>query len=162
MTDHKFTDDELQRCIECCIKGKVWGDCKKLNCPAIRKQGCHFYLRTDDDYENTIYIEILKDALALINRQKAEIESLQAVHADMTESLRLAAEANKDMQAEIAEYQKHIDNDIIYVNRVKAEAIKDFAQRLKSNLGRIPQYHFTRSEVEWSINTLVKEMTEGK
>lgn len=32
---------------------------------------------------------------------KAEIERLNAVHADMTESLHLAAEANKDMQVEL-------------------------------------------------------------
>lgn len=153
MTDHKFTDEELQRCIECCIKGKVWGDCKKLNCPAIRKQGCHFYLRTDDDYENTIYIEILKDALALINRQKAQIESLQAVHADMTESLRLAAEANKDMQAEIKKLKgsrnrwKQIATDFDKASRETEKEI----ERLYKEIERISKM---------TVETNVKEMTE--
>jgi hypothetical protein len=47
-----------------------------------------------------------------------------------------------------------------YYNAGRTEAIKEFAQRLKSDLGRIPQHQFTRSQVEWSINTFVKEMTE--
>lgn len=37
----------------------------------------------------------------LANRQEGEVARLQSVNADMQESLRLAAEANKDMQAEI-------------------------------------------------------------
>ena len=49
MTDHKFTDEELQKCMECCIKTESWGDCEKWGCPATTKQGCRFYLRTDDD-----------------------------------------------------------------------------------------------------------------
>ncbi len=164
MTDQKFTDDELQRCIECCIKGKVWGDCKKLNCPAIRKQGCHFYLRTDDDYENTIYIEILKDALALINRQKAEIERLNAVHADMTESLRLAAEANKDMQAEIEAQEEEYADLLGQRNAVemmldisRAEAIKEFADKV---IDLIYGADDINAVSEWQIRNLVKEMTE--
>ena len=56
-------------------------------------------------------------------------------------------------QAEIAEYQKHIDNDIIYVKRVKSEAIKEFAERLKV-------LNKTRM-ILWDehIDNLVKEMT---
>ena len=72
-----MTDNEIIKALECCIKAETWGDCEKMGCPASTKQGCHFYLRTDDDYENTIYIEIFKDALDLINRQKAEIEALK-------------------------------------------------------------------------------------
>ena len=69
-----MTDNEIIKALECCIKAETRGDCEEMGCPASTKQGCQFYLRTDDDYENTIYIEILKDALDLINRQKAEIE----------------------------------------------------------------------------------------
>ncbi len=187
MTDHKFTDEEIIKALEICAKSKCWGDCKDMVCPAAKKQGCYFYLRTDEDYEGVIQDEMIKDALALINRQKAEIERLQAIHADMTESLRLAAEANKDMSVEldamrgaansykmhyeeaerkykiaVAEREANVEGFIETLKTIKSEAIKDFAERLKSDLGRIPQYQFTRSQVEWSINTLVKEMTEGK
>jgi hypothetical protein len=66
-------------------------------------------------------------------------------------------------RAEIAEYQKHIDNDIIYVKRVKAEAIKEFTQRLKEYstetiIGGKYKFQVVTTKC---IDNLVKEMTEG-
>jgi hypothetical protein len=76
-----------------------------------------------------------------------------------------AASIIKCQKAEIAEYQKHIDNDIIYVNRVKAEAIKEFAEcakkRFSEKLGSVNESFFSYS-VQREIDTLVKEMTETK
>lgn len=89
---------------------------------------------TECPYKGITKCSVEADALDLINRQ----------------------------QAEIAEYQKHIDNDIIYVKRVKSEAIKEFAERLKKRKhsnsldGRI--VFFDVVEVD-DIDTLVKEMT---
>lgn len=104
MSDRKFTDDEVIKALECCIKAETWGDCEALRCPASTKQGCYFYLRTDDDYENTIYVEMFKDALDLINRQKAEIErlryNLEAVleeRADHTEAIKEFADKVIDL-----------------------------------------------------------------
>ncbi len=77
MTDHKFTNEELQKCIECCIKAETWGDCEQMRCPASTKQGCRFYLRTDEEYENTIYKEILKDVLGVMKKQKTEWISVE-------------------------------------------------------------------------------------
>ncbi|MBO5715240.1 MAG: hypothetical protein J6S23_02460 [Clostridia bacterium] len=109
MTDHKFTDEQIIKALEVCAKNTVG------------REGYFTYQGIPLRY-------LCEDALALINRQKAEIERIER-HTEMYHELR-------------------------------AEAIKEFAERLKSDLGRIPQYHFTRSEVEWSINTLEKEMTE--
>lgn len=79
-------------------------------------------------------------------------------------------------KAEIAEYQKHIDQDIIYQKAVEVEAIKGFAERLKEapiKMG-IPLLGLqTKSEIEEyfngillqfrdAIDDLVKEMTEEK
>lgn len=50
--------------------------------------------------------KVCEDALSIINRQKAEI----------------------------AEYQKHIDQDIIYQKAVEVEAIKGFAEKLKEDV----------------------------
>lgn len=77
-----------------------------------------------------------KVALEVINRQKAEIE-------EKSKNITFAAK------------------ELIRLDRERSEVIKEFAERLKSDLGRIPQHQFTRSQVEWSINTFVKEMTEG-
>lgn len=162
MTDHKFTDDDVIKALECCrtIDGN---DCK--NCAYRRKVygigngGC-----TND---------LVGDALALINRQKAENERLNTVHADMIESLRLAAEANKDMQAEVErleelaaekqnlteQWKNKVGELLAEKQIIEAEAIKEFAQRLKAESilrsGCVPWY-----DIQETIDTLVKEMME--
>jgi hypothetical protein len=70
--------EEIIKALECCIKAETWGDCADSGCPACQKQGCYFYLRTDEDNENTIYIEIFKDVLALIKELTEENERLGA------------------------------------------------------------------------------------
>jgi hypothetical protein len=48
------------------------------------------------------------------------------------------------------------------IGDIRAEAIKEFAERLKYKTCCIPQCHFTYAEVEFKIDNLVKEMTEDK
>ena len=210
MTDHKFTDDEIIKALECCVNND---SCKE--CPINPNHGNYGYCTN----------LALTHALALINRQKveieatekecadllgqrnavemmldranyncekadekieylksenarlitsnsqlearvcedrAEIEMLNAVHADMTESLRLAAEANKDMQAELEDLR-----EIVFMDRseaiknLKAETIKEFAQRLKKR-ARMPLGTLYGGMVYLKdIDNLVKIMTEG-
>ena len=82
MTNRNFTDEEIRKALVCCASY----DCTA--CPL---------------YSPTINCVILlpEKALELVDRQRAEIERLNAVYADGLETLRLAAEANKDMQAEV-------------------------------------------------------------
>lgn len=160
MTDHKFTDDEIIKALECCLNGNVYKSAVEIcsPCPFFHDGNCTDLLK--------------QNALALINRQKAEIESLQTVHADMTESLRLAAEANKDMQAEIESLKDGWD--YIPANAARAlkehavaEAIKEFAERLvaiyeNDKTYDRPNAHTLVVTVFRNIDTLVKEMTETK
>ena len=81
MTDHKFTDDDVIKALECHIKRQCWNDCPNatekrqlLNKPCSQM--------------------IAEDALALINRQKVEIESLKIANEKMYG-------ANKGQEAEI-------------------------------------------------------------
>lgn len=57
MTEHKFTDEEIIRALECCANGEC-DECIYYDCSP-----CKEYLNNA--------------ALDLINRQKAEIERLQ-------------------------------------------------------------------------------------
>lgn len=59
MTDHKFTDDEIIKALECCSSNNN-SNCKE--CP-YDDMGCEFE----------------RDALALINRQKAKIADLRYI-----------------------------------------------------------------------------------
>jgi hypothetical protein len=161
MTDHKLTDDEIIKGFELCFTPKGTKDtCTK----------CPFH-----EFRALCKVERDRAALALINRQKveieslkianekmysankeqeAEIESLNAIHADMTESLRLAAEANKDMQAEINKLKgsrnrwKQIATDFDKASRETEKEI----ERLYKEIERISKM---------TVETNVKEMTEG-
>lgn len=60
MTEHKFTDEEVIKALECCANA----DC--LNCP-----------RWSEDWSSGMCADFLPSVLAIINHQKAEIERLQ-------------------------------------------------------------------------------------
>lgn len=62
-----MTDNEIIKALECCIDSSHFGDCFELGCPMASADGC-------DSYEDN---KLLKSALDLINRQKAEIERLE-------------------------------------------------------------------------------------
>jgi hypothetical protein len=141
MTDHKFTDEEVIKALEVCQKAKSLYDCEKMGCPAITQQGCRFYLRTDEDYEGVVQDEMLKDALDLINRQKAEIEELNT-------NLALAFDNAKNNTIER-----------IREHTIRFVAINEFAERLKAGLIEGGIYPVL---VKNTINKVLKEMTEDK
>ena len=111
-----MTDNEIIKALKCCVKAQTLGDCRKLRCPASTLYGCQFYLRTDNDYENAMYTEIMKDALDLINHQKAEVERLK----ENNEALNSAVSSALDIVN--SNYQNG-----------RADAIKEFVERLKAN-----------------------------
>ena len=132
MTEHKYTDDEIIRALECCV---TIGGCD--NCPFYNNASCGINLR--------------RYARALINRQKAEVKRLEKQNAEM-------------LISETAEF--HIPMEIAFRARtahpifreIKAEAIKEFAERLKEKI-RVMDRIIIYGE---DIDNLVKEMTEGK
>ncbi|MBQ8893388.1 MAG: hypothetical protein IJ043_03155 [Clostridia bacterium] len=98
-----MTDNEIVKALECCANNPNDCICTESKCPLFG-QKC---------------IDILsKDALDLINRQKAEIERLKSGCKKLVEKQNLYKE---NIQA-TREYQ---------IEQAKAEAIKEFAERLK-------------------------------
>ncbi len=124
-----MTDNEIIKALECCSKNPNDSVCYESKCPLFG-QKC---------------IDVLpKNALSLINRQKTEIKSLQ----ERDVILRGTVDCQK---AKIDELES---NDY----KLKAEAIKEFAERLKDM-----HKHNTTSVVSLvtvfdNINSLVKEM----
>ncbi|MBQ8540552.1 MAG: hypothetical protein IJ435_03650 [Clostridia bacterium] len=85
-----------------------------------------------------------KNALDLINRQKAEIERLQLEVEAVNELINpLPFKSNFDKAIETA----------------KAEAIKEFAERLKRNIGFL---ELPNVVVRGHIDNIIKELTEEK
>ena len=167
MTDKKFTDDEIIKALEVCVRND---SCKE--CPINPNHGNYGYCTN----------LALTYALYLINRQKAEIEKLEkldelaersieastAVINDLRSEVALLNDANTNLQdlyqAEKSKVLKKQEKLIMAYRKLqtaKSEAIKEFAERLKSDVGRIPQHQFTRSQVEWSINTITDKIING-
>jgi hypothetical protein len=147
-----MTDNEIIKALECCTTNGA--SCK--GCPAfvkVDRSNCKKYFR---------------GAIDLINRQKAEIDDLNK---DLADTIALNYEERKGLKAEIEDLKMQVkvyealflrcygiticgNNPIAYI---KAEAIKEFAERLK---GTFPKDDFLRStkRISEDIDNLVKEM----
>ena len=115
MTEHKFTDEEIIKALECCTN-KDRKYC--TNCPLKNEFVC--------------VNQLASEALDLINRQKAEIERLQK---------------KQDLFANIGKMYSEI----------KAEAVKEFAERLIQSLIGMPQKDLNYSNLIEHIDNLYKE-----
>lgn len=87
MTEHKFTDEEIIKALECCCKDNYEGDCPK--CPLQLNGNCNVILA--------------EHALDLINRQKAEIAFWQdaAANAKREAAREIFEEIEEALQYEI-------------------------------------------------------------
>ena len=117
-----MTDNEIIKAMQCVIGNDVnCSECtyqKVLPFPSCRRK-------------------CAKNALDLINRQKAENESLKV---------------------DLAKCSIRLDNLYKTANEIKSEAIKDFAERLKEN--PVQKFDWNEYVEVEDIDNLVKEMTE--
>ena len=118
MTDKKFTDDEIIKALECCSTDEQ--PCSM--CPLWQICG--------DGRMTSTHL-----ALAIINRQNAELEDLrEIVFMDRSEAIK----------------------------NLKAEAIKEFAENVKAIFECVLYFDDDVKEcILNEIDELVKEMTEG-
>lgn len=140
MTERKITDEDIIKALERC--GEIdYAPCDR----------CIFYKKRD------CIVELSENALDLIKRQRAEIERLQEYYKRYYDLTR----ETKELQDEVEHARDRLLLFDDAITNAKAEAIKEFAERLKENRTRIfntiySEYHF--GEI---IDTLVKEMTES-
>ena len=131
----KLTDKEIVKALECCCIEHACG-----KCPYTRNKGC------------SCINGILKDALDLINRQKAEIERL-------LQKLQRPQDADPmDFCGVLCDFSEEL------IKKAKAEARKEFAERLKADMdGWIYDFEY-HSELYSALNrvdNLLKKM-EGE
>ena len=136
-----MTDNEIIKALECCSQNN---GCE--SCPYMWMGHC-----TE---------QLPEDALGLINRQNAEIDGLKIANEKMYE-------AGKEQEAEIERLCSVVDKtDAAYfqkvseVDRAKAEAIKEFAERLKGKKERQCAGMGMVGYIVWveDIDKTVKEM----
>lgn len=109
MTEHKFTDEEVIKALECCNRN---GSCSK--CP---------YDRARFEYETDCASEMTADALDLIKRQRAEIERLDTIVNPK--------EHGVSFYMMINETEEKVE---AYKRQLKAEAVNDFVEKCRSAL----------------------------
>ncbi len=155
MTDKKITDEEIKssleviattrNCNECKIRNCKWGTC---NCSQITANA----------------------ALDLINRQKAEIERLGKRISGQKHALFKQQASTAELQNEIVKLKDYNENLLaantvlsneVLESKAKAEAYKEFAERLKSYLLLNKKDEMSVISFE-NVDTLLKEMVGEK
>jgi hypothetical protein len=124
----KMTDNEIIKALECCDEiDNNWDSSKCFEkCP----------------YKGECARRIMADTLDLINRQKAEISELQRRNSELEIELKAMRGAANSYKAEVERLCVELDEVIIakdllfdeaeaLIKKNKAEAIKEFAERLK-------------------------------
>ena len=137
MTKRKFADEEVIKALECCVKSSHFGECFDNKCPLVSEHGCKVGKETLYPY-----------ALDLINRQIAEIESLEAENRGFSICL---------------------DSAVKTALEIKSKAIKEFDKKFKrasdlictgslgSGAADIKNYYRISFD---SYEKLIQEMTE--
>ena len=154
MTERKFTDEQIIKALECCSQPY----CNNNNCPlnehTINTKDCITKLSTN--------------SLDLINRQRAEIERLHSEVKEKTETIVFLKDQATGWSIDFCNLKAKL-------NTAKAEAIKEFAERVKEIKVKyaLPLLGLqTKTEIENyvddillqmrdGIDRLAKEMTEG-
>ena len=135
MTDKEFTDDEIIKVLECFAYSDGCERCQ--------------YSKQCDGAEHSI------NALDLITRQKSEIERLELANDEKFRQWDILAEKAKQHYADLYNEAKDI---------LKAEAYKEFAEKLKEKIGECHivsdgEYcGFDCGDIHRCIDNFLKEM----
>ena len=161
-----MTDNEIIKALECCTNCICNHAKTDTECPLVKMSFCKNYL--------------MKESLALINRQKEDIEHYKKSYFNGQKIFSDQSLENECMKAEIDSMKEKLKLYSYYkepfVKHIKSEAIKDSSEKLKEapiKMG-IPLLGLqTKSEIEEyfngillqlrdAIDDLVKEMTGEK
>lgn len=147
-----MTDNEIIKALECCVNNGYPTGCQ--DCP-YRGEDCNEMLDAD--------------ALSLINRQKVDYEDLQEQFRHLDIECERLEKANESQKAEIERLQNDLaqtedayktvhEMNGAYARKIdfaKAEAIKEFAERLKEKATQGGAFGYVDC---YEIDNLVKEM----
>lgn len=143
-----MTDNEIIKALEYCCGNKE-GECEEVcyqsGLPESREEGLRWCRQW-----------LIKDALDLINRQKAEIEKLKQNNDILSRNADTAFQDGLNESKEL--YKNEVETEI------KSKTIKEFAERLKNNIDNGELYNDSEDYCLTvnHINSLLEGMTEGK
>ena len=136
-----MTDSDIIKALECC--------CKNNSC-----EGCPLDYFTFSSSQCASELAI--KSLDLINRQHTEIERLRKEVNLVSIQFQDLQERYEEAQTEIERLTKETMNMAITIESCQGEAITEFAERLKNELGF---GHYIQPD---QINNLVKEYEKGR
>ncbi len=124
-----MTDNEIIKALECCEQ-TILPYCS--SCSYNKMSGCSKKLK--------------QDALDLINRQRAEIERYEKENHEKFNKWMLLDKRTKERYAELYEVAKGV---------VRAEAVKEFAERLKEEMADKKYKYVTETNYSKTVNAVV-------
>ena len=137
-----MTDEQIIKALECCSEHNTF--CK----------GCSYKHKTVEYCDSDLF----KDAVALINRQKAEIERLKEDVSFNIKLNALLAEQRDGRDKLIEELDEQCDTLNVKLKTAKFEAIKEFWEKTKQTR----EYRTCPYVYVVDGDNLVNEMTEQK
>ena len=148
-----MTDEQIIKALKLCTS-------EHMGC----EDGCPYRLGEclDDGYRS----KPMKDALDLINRQKAEIETKQSAYELCKQEYDSMFNANRNLLAEVERLKAEADMADGYADaleaKAKSEAYREFADKLAGAFNKdINLYgRCTLSDVALKINNTLKELTD--
>lgn len=147
MPDKKLTDNEIVKALECCVLAK---HICPHTCPMLKNKECLASLR--------------KYALDIINRLQAENENYSKNNQQMTKDILDLYKALEQAKAK-NERLKEVNDSFTDIGKlyseIKAEAYKEFAERLKEKITEEYNYfeeqEYPRARIK-DIDNLLKEL----
>lgn len=159
MTDKKFTDEEIIKAVECFALCKDMGEYSCLGCAFDKEPIC------DENASEGI----AEAALDLINRQKAEIERIKSNYSKLCEYLEKMEFELSEINADISWFREaKISNLSSAVKEIKAEAYKEFAEKLKKSIeilqeerdyAQFPKY--VKEAIKIAISAIEKQIPKS-
>ena len=141
----KMTDEQIKKALECCGKNVLYENCG--DCPYEKDFG----------KDHICTIKVAKDVLDLINRQQADIEDYRRNVKQLTETL-TGGNGLRIRVDNMIVYADDLEEWLEFCDKQKAEAIKEFAERLKEKTYRPNPYPYIEILTKEDIDSLVKEM----
>lgn len=107
------------------------------------KSEIHLVDYVEGSYADNVSLELLKNALDLINRQQAEIERLEKENKILSENADTAFQDGLNEAQDL--YAEQVKNE------VRAEAIKEFADSFDDELAKLRDTYFESGRIEYGL-----------
>lgn len=162
----ELTRDQNIAAFKCCVQSKTLGDCRRLKCPALEKDGCICSAQTVEDFMNNV----LSIALSIIEDLTKERDDAEMKLAGVMHNVDKWLDGAELEQDEVSRAITMREKLLLTIEgaeaRIAKELLSDIERRLPLNStfnNRDIQIGFAwaMSSVMRILNTLKKEVDDS-